>query len=206
MMRILIACVVLFALTFVHHVCADGTYPTYPIASEMQANVTFSPGVYPDDSQKFKGTFHYKANGQKVALMGRDSLRTNELILFLDSTQYVMSEFGEFGYDCIKYPNYGFTGFAGAFLPPFGFDMSETQYAGEKQCGDGKCDLFVLEKAGSKADLYFVAGASTNRPLVRVETVDKSGVTRIAEFSAWQATTQDDSLFEIPKKSKCHAP
>jgi hypothetical protein len=209
MRSIVIGACILFTLVLLSNIChADSTLPKYPPASQMQVNVTFQPGLYEGDHQKFDGIFHLKADAKKYSLIAHDSLRTTEVALFLEDThvQYVMSEFGEFGFDCLKYSNDGYTGFAGAFLPPFGFDMKSATYVGAESCGANKCDIFMVKAAGSIAKLFFEAGTTPNRQLVRVETTDKSGTQRSADFSNWQATAQDDSYFQIPPKARCHAP
>ena len=118
-----------------------------------------------------------------------------------------MSEFGEFGFDCIKYTNDGLTGFAGAFIPPFGFDMRTATYSGVAACAAGNCDVFEIKSAsGVSATLFFEEGTSADRKLVGVETVDAQHNKRSAQFSNWQVTTKDDSYFKLPTKAKCHAP
>lgn len=199
---------ILFAVALNNKVQADSTYPAYPIASQFQANVTFEPGLYENDVQKFTGMFHYNSDLKRFALLARDSLRTSEVNLFHQdaNTQYIMSEFGEFGIDCLKYSNNGFTGWAGSFVPPFGFDIQSSQYKGVAACPVGNCDVFETSKAGETATLYFEEGSSPNRKLVAVETINSKQKKRVAVFTNWVVAKQDASIFQIPSRARCRNP
>jgi hypothetical protein len=189
-------------------VLADKTLPNYPPASQFQYNVTWVPGLYASNSQQFSGVFHFNADINRYSLLGKDKVRTTEVSLFWEdkNMQYVMSEFGEFGFDCQSYANDKFTGGDYSFVPFFGFALKNTTYLGSGDCGDDKtqqCDLFVAKTETRTATLFFQAGTSADRPLIRVEETTVEGVKRVAQFSNLQVSAQDASFFKVPAKSQC---